>query len=390
MKILMIAPQPFFEPRGTPFSVLGRLRALGQLEHEVDLLTYHLGENVTIPGVTILRIPAIPFIREIPIGPSWKKPFLDILIFAKAVRQLCKNRYDLLHTHEEASLLGMLLAQYFRLPHLYDMHSSLPQQLQNFGYSRYHPLVWIFTWLERRIIKTSNGVITICLALEEQVRKIDDRVPHVMIENVANEGDPEAISEAENLNFKNSQGLLTGQKIVLYTGTFEPYQGLDLFIASAERVLKQYKDVLFLLVGGKPEQVQFYQSQVQAGGLSSSIRFTGIQPPQDMPRYLRACDILISPRTSGTNTPLKIYAYLHSGKPIVATNLFTHTQVLTPEVAVLVEPDPDAMAQGILMVLENPSLATELGRQARQLFVEHYGFQTFIQKTAQILQMTLG
>jgi glycosyltransferase involved in cell wall biosynthesis len=211
-----------------------------------------------------------------------------------------------------------------------------------------------------------------------------------MIENVANEGDPEAISEAENLNFKNSRGLLTGQKIVLYTGTFEPYQGLDLFIASAERVLKQYKDVLFLLVGGKPEQVQFYQSQVQAGGLSSSIRFTGIQPPQDMPRYLRACDILISPRTSGTNTPLKIYAYLHSGKPIVATNLFTHTQVLTPEVAVLVEPDPDAMAQGILMVLENPSLATELGRQARQLFAEHYGFQTFIQKTAQILQMTLG
>ena len=79
MKILMIAPQPFFEPRGTPFSVFGRLRALSQLGHDVDLVTYHVGASPAIPGVTIFRTTALRFIREIPIGPSRVKLFLDVL-----------------------------------------------------------------------------------------------------------------------------------------------------------------------------------------------------------------------------------------------------------------------------------------------------------------------
>ena len=58
--------------------------------------------------------------------------------------------------------------------------------------------------------------------------------------------------------------------------------------------------------------------------------FTGQQPAREIPAFVEACDILVSPRIRGTNTPLKIYSYLRSGRPIVATNLLTHTQVLTP------------------------------------------------------------
>ena len=59
MKILMIAPQPFFEPRGTPISVRQRLTGLTMLGHQVDLATYHLGEDVDLPGLTIYRTPSI-------------------------------------------------------------------------------------------------------------------------------------------------------------------------------------------------------------------------------------------------------------------------------------------------------------------------------------------
>lgn len=54
MKILMISPEPFFEPRGTPISVYQRLQALSALGYQVDLLTYHVGQDVDIPGLTIL------------------------------------------------------------------------------------------------------------------------------------------------------------------------------------------------------------------------------------------------------------------------------------------------------------------------------------------------
>jgi glycosyltransferase involved in cell wall biosynthesis len=388
MKILMIAPEPFFEPRGTPFSVLGRLKALSHLGHEVDLLTYHLGQDVPLSGLVIHRTPNISFIKTIRIGPSLTKLFLDILLLAKAFRMLQKSRYDLIHTHEEASFFGVLLSKLFGIRHLYDMHSSLPQQLSNFRYTRFRPLIRLFEWLEHRTINSSNAVITICPALEEHVKTINGHVPQVMIENVNIEGDPEAVSEEEVQTFKAVLSL-DGKRIVLYTGTFEPYQGIDLLVAGAERVLRQRMDVLFLLVGGKPDQVQHYQNRVKELGLSSYFRFIGIQPPQKIPRAIRLSDILVSPRISGTNTPLKIYAYLQSGRPIVATNLPTHTQVLNGEVAVLVEPDPDALAKGILNVLEDPPLAKRLGAQARRLFENHYSFQSFIQKTEHVLQMAL-
>ena len=84
MKILMIAPQPFFQPRGTPFSVLGRLHTLSKLGHNVDLVTYHIGQDVQIPNVTIHRIKKVPFIKNIKIGPSITKIPVDILLFFKS------------------------------------------------------------------------------------------------------------------------------------------------------------------------------------------------------------------------------------------------------------------------------------------------------------------
>jgi len=388
MKILMLAPQPFFEPRGTPFSVLGRLKALSELGHEVDLVTYHLGKDVAVPNVVIHRTPRIRFIKTVKIGPGLTKLFLDVLLFAKAIHLLKKNRYALLHTHEEASFFGILLAKLFGIRHLYEMHSSLPQQLSNFQFTRFRPLIRFFEWLESAAVNSSNAVITICPALEEHVKKVYGTVPGVMIENVPSADYPEAVNEEEVQKIKAAYSM-NGEKIVLYTGTFESYQGLSLLISSAAQVLRQRQDVIFLLVGGTPDQVRHYQDWVNRLGLSSHFYFTGTLPPEEIPGLVRISHILVSPRISGTNTPLKIYPYLQSGKPIVATNIYSHTQVLNPDVAVLVDPNPEAFAQGILSVLGNLSLATRLGTQARMLSEDRYNFQTFIQKTAQVLQMAV-
>jgi glycosyltransferase involved in cell wall biosynthesis len=385
----MVAPQPFFEPRGTPLSVLGRLRALSQLGHVVDLVTYHIGQDIEIPNVVVHRIPRIGFIKTISIGPSAKKLFLDIFLAVKTCKLLRKNRYDLLHTHEEASFFGILLAKLFRVKHLYDMHSSLPQQLGNFRYTRLKILIRLFDWLEQKVIHSCNGLITICPALEKHASGINNRVPHVMIENVASElSSDQAQDEAgQDLKVKYS---LEAKKIILYAGTFEQYQGIDLLIDSAEQVLKQRQDVVFWLIGGRKEQVRHYQNKIDRLSLSPFFCLTGTRPPSEIPQAVRLCHVLVSPRTSGTNTPLKIYAYLRSGKPIVATNLYTHTQVLTPEVAVLVEPRPDDMAKGMLAVLENPQFGSNLSQRAKELFEGAYSFQKYLEKTEKILQMAMA
>jgi hypothetical protein len=70
-------------------------------------------------------------------------------------------------------------------------------------------------------------------------------------------------------------------------------------------------------------------------GIEAVTVFAGERPAAEIPSYLLAADLLVSPRSRGTNTPLKIYQYLRSGKAIVATRLLTHTQVLSDQTAIL-------------------------------------------------------
>jgi glycosyltransferase involved in cell wall biosynthesis len=100
-------------------------------------------------------------------------------------------------------------------------------------------------------------------------------------------------------------------------------------------------------------------------GVADVVVFTGQRPLAEMPTYFELADILVSPRTAGTNTPLKIYSYLASGRPIVATRILAHTQVLSDEVAVLTAPTPDGVAAGINRLLADDALAATLAKQAR-------------------------
>jgi glycosyltransferase involved in cell wall biosynthesis len=140
------------------------------------------------------------------------------------------------------------------------------------------------------------------------------------------------------------------------------------------------------MVGGNQEQVRHYEKQVANYGLSSHFLFTGNRPPAEVPVFVRLSQVLVSPRTDGTNTPLKIYSYLYSGKPVVATNLYTHTQVLNSNIAVLVDPDAESLAQGVLSVLDDEDRAADLGIRARQYFESNYTYQRYLDKTEYALR----
>ncbi len=385
----MVSPQPFFEERGTPLSVRGRLVTLSRLGHEVDLITYHLGRDLTIPGVSIVRSPRIPFVRHVRVGPSAMKIPLDVLLFWTVLARLRRVRYDLIHTHEEASFFGVVLARVFGVPHLYDMHSSLPEQLSNFRYAAFRPLIRVFEWLEERTIRDSSAVITVCAALAEHVRQIDASVPHVMIENVAAEADPSSAMNADPVDVRPEYGC-DGKRLVVYTGTLEAYQGIDLLIASAADVVKRRQDVSFLLVGGQPDLVEHYRNEVDQRGLSLYFHFTGRRALEEMPRLLGSADVLVSPRCHGMNSPLKLYSYLRSGKPIVATDILAHTQVLNSDVALLTKAEPRAFADAIVSVLEDDTLATRLGREARRFFDNRYPQGAVLESTEQVVQMAVA
>jgi glycosyltransferase involved in cell wall biosynthesis len=385
MHILMIAPEPFFEPRGTPFSEFHRIRALTALGHTVDLVTYPFGRDVQLPGLTIHRCARPPLVRRVKIGPSWAKVPLDLALAVTALRLAIGRKYDAVHSHEEGGAIGVPIAWAQRVPHVYDMHSSLPQQVANFGYRRASWLARGLAWVERFMIRRSRVVIVICEDLADTVRRIDAAVPTVLIENAPGSGDRPVVGTGRAV--RDRLGLGEDTPVVLYTGTFEAYQGLDLLFRSMPHVVRARPDARLLMVGGDAAQVAAARRDVQALGLDAHVVFTGQQPAEDIPQYLDAATVLVSPRSTGTNTPLKVYQYLRAGRPIVATRLRTHTQVLSDDIAILADPAPEAFGQAIAGALADPAEAAAIGRRAQQLAETKYSDEAFLARTGQAYQV---
>jgi glycosyltransferase involved in cell wall biosynthesis len=392
MKILMLAPEPFFEPRGTPISVYLRLQQLSRLGHEVTVLTYHLGQRIELPGVRLYRIPNVHFISEVRAGPSWAKPLLDAMLFALAVKHLLTAKYQVIHSHEEAAMFGMPLAALFRIPHIYEMHSSLPRQFENFRFGNWRLLVKAFEVLERWVLRTCHAVITVGADLEQIVRQVKPEAKLVRLENLPVHAygirpSPEVVASVR------SRLPLAERICIIYTGTFEAYQGLDLLLDSAKLVASHEPTALFIWVGGRPDQVQYWRGQVEAYDLQNHVLLVGAVPLTEALAYLESADILVSPRRDGTSIPLKIYTYLQSGKPVVATRSCAHTQVLSAATAVLVEPTPEALAAGILRLAGDPVLRQALGARARGLALEKFNLAEQLDRLADLyrpLEVAVG
>jgi glycosyltransferase involved in cell wall biosynthesis len=179
-------------------------------------------------------------------------------------------------------------------------------------------------------------------------------------------------------------GIDHAHRIVLYAGTFEPYQGLDLLVDASPIVVHACTNVRFLCLGGNRNQVATIKTRAHQLGVSESFILPGTIPPEDVEQHFKIASVLVSPRILGTNTPLKIYSYLRSRIPIVATNIRSHTQVLTPNVALLVEPQPESLAAGILRVLNDSQLSGRLVENALQLAQESYSSETYHSKIAEV------
>lgn len=377
----MIAPEPFFQPRGTPISVYFRLKALSELGHEVDLLTYPLGENKVLPRVKIHRVPNILGFKRIKVGPSLAKIPLDILLFFLALFKLLSHPYDLIFTHEEASWMGTFFAKLKKIPHIYDMHSSLPQQLINFNFSRSLLLKSIFTKLENWVLRHSQVIIVICPDLLKTVEESGQAKKAILLENFLDfEYPPPSSSHLDELKKYYAP---QGERIILYTGNFFPHQGIPLLLKAMIRLKR--KKARLLLVGGSPEEVEAMRRMATEMGVAEQVIFTGQVPPEEIPAFLAIADVLVSPRISGTNTPLKIYSFLKSGKPLVATNLWTHTQLLNNDLAILVSPSPESMVEGLIFALEN-SEAKKIAQQAQSHANQEFTYERYLNKMKEILK----
>jgi glycosyltransferase involved in cell wall biosynthesis len=374
-RILVVAPQPFFTPRGTPFSVYYRTLVSSELGFEVDLLTYGQGEDIDMPGVRLIRAPAFAWLGPVKIGPSMLKLWLDIFLMLRCLGCLLRQRYAIVHAHEEAVFLLRFLKPIFRFKLIYDMHSSLPEQLSNYRFTSSRLLIGLFETLEASCLKSADAVITICPELARYAQPLmPDPSRHFLIENSIFEPVRLAAATTGATSGRAGERLEppTDRQVVLYAGTFEVYQGLETLVEAFAIAHSSCPQSLLVLMGGTPEQVKKLKALARAQGIEEHVRILERMPKDVAARFTAVASVLISPRSHGTNTPLKIYEQLASGVPLVATRILSHTQVLTEDVAFLVDPEPRAMAQGLIHALTDQERRDRVVARARALYETAY------------------
>jgi glycosyltransferase involved in cell wall biosynthesis len=163
--------------------------------------------------------------------------------------------------------------------------------------------------------------------------------------------------------------LPSDKPIVLYTGNFTT-MGEDKGIADIIAALRNVPEVLFAAVGGNEPDQERYRALAQKHGVGDRVIFFGNSPQTKLALFQRAADVLLMPFPDMPHyrnhmSPVKMFEYMASGRPIIASDLPTIREVLNDKNAVIVPPgDPKALAGAIRRLLSDTTRAQKLAAQA--------------------------
>jgi len=343
-RILMIAPQPFFEIRGTPIANKNMLEILSSKYH-IDFLSYPIGKALKIRNVNFYKGNSFGT-KKVGIGFSLKKIILDFGLYLKTKKLLKNNRYDMIHANEESIYWASKLAKKYNLKFVYDMDSIMSEQLNNKGKIF---LSRLMAKIESKAIIQSDLILGISSNFQEFCKKIKPQVNFVTIWDIPQIDkkirlDPKFIKELDKNKIK-----------ILYIGNNEKYQGVDQLI----QLSKESPEYQFILAGVGKDKTE-----------KNLVKFSKV-PMEQISELMHKCDILISPRMNGTNTPMKIYTYMSSGKPIVATDIPAHD--ILKDCGIIIKQDMESYKQGIKKALSNQG--KEFGKKAKIKVTQKYSFK---------------
>ena len=373
MRILMLIPEVFYSTRGTPLSAYHRTRELVRSGYDVDVLTYPLGSPPPDLDVAVFRARGPRLFKDLPAGPSYRKLWFDLLVSLSLVVRLWRQKYDLIYAHEEGGFIASIASRLFRVPYVHDMHSSLPLQVVDWGFSRNRAVVACFRWAEQVSIRSARAVVAISTGVAEAAKQAVPGVQPIIIPNryeLMEAPRPECVEK-----LRRELGLADTGAVVLYTGSFVALQALDLLVQAVPLVIPRAPRVRFLLVGGYQPEIDALAALARELHVSEHMMFVRARPESEMPAFMALSEVVVSPRVQGINPPGKLFSYLSSGKPVVAANTPVHNQILSRDCAILTPPTAEGLADGILTALFDEAERRRVLAGARRILETTYGLQ---------------
>jgi GxxExxY protein len=317
------------------------------------------------------KVTKLPCLDLIPFGLGKIGFLIQSLSFAKLVcLYLLFRKADIIYSRDE---LPLFFLSFFKKNIFWEVHNG------------------ILNFAAKRVLKKCKGIIAISQGLKDFYIKNGVEPDKIL---VAPDGVDLEQFKIQNSKFKIREdlGLPQDKKIVLYTGHLYEWKGATALLQAAKQsqISNLKSKILFVFVGGTKKDVKKFKSQISN---LENIVVIGHRPHQEIPYWLKAADVLVLPNSAKEKisqlytSPMKLFEYMASARPIVASDLPSLREILNdPSTgsgqgnAILVKPDdPGALAEGIMKILENPDLAQKISEKAR-LDVQNYTWQKRAEK----------
>jgi len=381
MRILVIAPTPFFADRGCHVRILGEIQALQELGHEIKLCTYHLGKD--IEGIETIRTSNLPWYQKLSAGPSVHKIYIDALLLAKVAATCHSFRPDVLHAHlHEGITIGKVVSKWYGIPLVADLQGSLTEEILDHKFiPPWGWLVGMVRWIEKKVNEMPVHLIassTPTATLVKEKFGIDESRMTALGDGVnvkvfsRQEKDPALMKQL---------GISAHDQVVVFIGVLTSYQGIDLLLEAIPTVLQALPNTKFLCIGF-PEEA--YKEKAKHLGLEALALFPGKIPYAEAARYLSLGHVAVSPKISSTEANLKLFGYMAMGLPTVVFDNPINREILGDLGVYAQNGDVQSLAGSLVRVLGDESLREQLGAQSHQKAADCYSWRAVGEQLANL------
>lgn len=365
MKILVIAPTPFFADRGTHIRILEEALALERRGHEITIATYHIGRDVRAEidtKIDIRRILRLLFwYKKLEAGPDWQKLILDLMLIRKVFNLARTQQPDVIHAHlHEGVLIGWVVKKvlfWHKMKLVADFHGSLTKEMVSHGYLGAGLLKKIFAAVEKIIDNLGDSAITSSWENTEEIKSLrkDGKVETIL--DGVNLGYYAEIGDKESL--RRELELPQGKKIISYTGALVINKGIQNFLDAIPLVLEKTKDVFFVIAGFPIEGAERF---VEQKGIKEYVRLVSPLNYFELPKILAASDAGVDPKDSSTRQASgKILQYMAAGIPVICYERENNRRYLEEGGFYASKDDAVSLAEAIIKCVEDEELAKQKG-----------------------------
>jgi len=370
--IAMVAACPFPANHGTPAAIKEMSEELARRGHLIRVVTYPLSDDIPVAGIEINRVGHVGRNREINVGPSYQRLAFDAMLAIKLFQIVRRHEVDVIHAHNyEAMLIGGVVGRLTGVPVIYNAINTMISELPSYNFLRPRVLA---TGLAKVLDYVVPRMADKIIADTEELRSfiLDQGVEPERVITIHSGVRPEMFQAGDGARVRE-RFAVGDAPLILYTGTFDGFQGLDYLMAAFRIVHDREPTARLLLLSSTITRAHRAKYETMARELGFASRFTiASSTLEELPDFLAAADVAVVPRPNSPGIPTKLLNYMAAGNAIVS---FKRSATILQHMvtAFLVEPaTAENFAQGILHVLDNPALAQKLRANVQSFVIGRF------------------